>query len=369
MGQNLNRPHMLDEIYQQPLAVLATARDANVRQTLAQLGPELARRRRILMAGTGTSRHAAIAGKYMLEQLARVPVEVEHSSEVQHGASLPAEDTLFVALSQSGETADTIAAQRVARAAGACTLAVANAAGATLMTEASARVHVKAGPELAVPSTKAFAAQLTAMYLLAVAVAQAQERISPQAAAALLAELLHIPAKIEQALGCEAQCATLAEDHARFTRFLFAGRGIHAAVAMDAALKVKETSYLAAEAMPAGEIWHGPLATIDEEMAVVLMVTRDESDRQSIARYEKSLANARELRGRAGSVIAVATQGDRGVIDAADHVIFVPSAAELLLPLLEIVPLQLFAYFLATSLGRDVDHPRNLSKSVLAEKL
>jgi glucosamine--fructose-6-phosphate aminotransferase (isomerizing) len=320
------------------------------------------------MAGTGTSRHVAIAGKYMLEHLARVPVEVEHSSEVQHGTSIPTEDTLFVALSQSGETADTIAAQRVARLGGACTLAIANAPAATLMTEASARIHVKAGPELAVPSTKAFSAQLTAMYLLALSAAQARERISPPAAEGLMAELLHIPTKIEQVLSCERQCATLADGHARFARFLFAGRGIHTAVALDAALKVKETSYLAAEGMPAGEIWHGPLATIDEDMAVVLIVTRHEGDPESMARYEKTLANARALRGRAGSVIAVASHGDRYIAEAADHIIFVPSASELLLPLIEIVPLQLFAYYLATALGRDVDHPRNLSKSVLVER-
>ncbi|MDP9267969.1 MAG: SIS domain-containing protein [Acidobacteriota bacterium] len=361
--------HMLAEIYEQPAGVRATAQDAGIRDALVQLEPELARIGRILIAGTGTSRHAGVVAKFMIEGLAHIPTEVEYSSELQHGSSLPGPETLVIVISQSGETADTVSALRTARRAGARVLAISNVNDATMMYEADFRLHTKCGPERSVPSTKAFTAQLAALYLLALAAGKTRKRLTASQYKTHLDALLEIPAKLETALTSDGLCRELAGVLMSSEKFIFAGRGIHRGVAFDAALKFKETTYRCAQAYAGGEVWHGPLATVDLETAVFLLATRDRRDKQSEVRYEHTLSNLQSLKGRARAVIAIGIEGDDAVARAADVMIPVPSTSEYLLPLLEIVPLQLFAYHVATQLGHDVDRPRNLTKAVLQERL
>ncbi len=325
--------------------------------------------RDIRIVACGTSWHAAQAGKFMIERLARIPVEVDYGSEFRYRDPLVDSKTLTVCISQSGETADTLAAQREAKQKGSKTLAICNVVGSMVTREASGTILTHAGPEIGVASTKAFTSQLTALVLIALYLAQARGKLSADCAKALLQELTRVPHKMETILQTDEAGVyeALARQFFRYTNFLYLGRGIHYPIALEGALKLKEISYIHAEGYPAGEMKHGPNALIDENLPVVVLATRDESDHDSMTRYEKSVSNIKEVKARDGIVIAVATEGDQLAREASDHVIEIPPAPEIMAPILEIIPLQLLAYHIAVRRGCDVDQPRNLAKSVTVE--
>ncbi len=363
--------HMLKEIFEQPAAVLRTIESLAVLPGLLDEFvrwpiPELQNIRRILIAASGSSRHAGIAGKVMIEALTRIPVEVAFSSELQYSQVTAGAETLVIVITQSGETADTLGALRAVKRNGVRVLAISNVADSPIMREADAGIHTKAGPELAIPSTKSFSAQLAALAALAIWLA-AKRGAHHEDTAARTQALHAVPAKIKEALGCSSRCEALAQRYGWCEDFFFAGRGVHYAIALDGALKLKEASYIHAEAFPAGEIPHGPLALVDERITAVLIATRERSDVDSIQRYERTVGLIRELKGRAAKVIVVANEPDPALVRLVDDLVEVPSAPELLLPLIEIVPLQFFAYYTAKVHGRDVDRPRSLTKAVLTE--
>jgi glucosamine--fructose-6-phosphate aminotransferase (isomerizing) len=303
----------------------------------------------------------------MIEHLVRVPVEVDYASEWRYRDPVLAPDSLTMLISQSGETADTIAAQREAKGKGSKTIAICNVVGSMITREAHGTVYTRAGPEIGVASTKAFTAQLTALYLFALYLAEVRGVISPEQARDSIAQLMLVPAKLETLLSREEECEKLAKEYMRSRDFLFLGRGIHYPIALEGALKLKEISYIHAEGYPAGEMKHGPNALIDENLPVVILATCDRADPGSVVRYEKTLSNLKEVKARSGRVIALATDGDEEIIEAADHVLYIPPAPEILVPTLEIVPLQLLAYHIAARRGCDIDQPRNLAKSVTVE--
>ena len=315
----------------------------------------------------GTSWHAALAGKFMIERLAQIPVEVDYGSEFRYRDPIIGNNSLVIAISQSGETADTLAALREARRKGAKILGICNVVGSMLTRESSGTVYTHAGPEIGVASTKAFTGQLTALMLTALYLAQVRGKLTPTAARNLMQELTRLPHKLETILRHDAAFEDLAKQFFRHTDFLYLGRGIHYPIALEGALKLKEISYIHAEGYPAGEMKHGPNALIDENLPVVVIATRDESDPASMLRYEKTLSNLQEVKARDGIVIAVVTEGDHLARDIANHIVEVPAAPELISPILEIVPLQLLAYHIAVRRGCDVDQPRNLAKSVTVE--
>jgi glutamine---fructose-6-phosphate transaminase (isomerizing) len=323
----------------------------------------------VRIVACGTSWHAGLAGKFMIEQLARLPVEVDYGSEFRYRNPILDGKTLTVCISQSGETADTLAAQREAKSKGSPTLAICNVMGSMITREAAGTILTHAGPEIGVASTKAFTAQLTALLLLAVHLGQVRGRLSAEAAKNLLQEFTRMPHKMETALQADATgfYENLARQFFRHTDFLYLGRGIHYPIALEGALKLKEISYIHAEGYPAGEMKHGPNALIDENLPVVVLATRDESSPDAMTRYEKSVSNIKEVKARDGIVISIVTKGDHLAREASDHIIELPPAPELLVPLLEIIPLQLLAYHIAVRRGCDVDQPRNLAKSVTVE--
>ena len=365
---------MLKEIYEQPRAV----RDTTLGRISQETGhvfldemeiteAEFKALKKINIAACGTSWHAAQAGKFMIERLARVPVEVDYASEWRYRDPIVPTDTVTVVISQSGETADTIAAQREAKAKGSKTLAICNVVGSMITREAAGTIYTHAGPEIGVASTKAFTAQLTALYVFALYLGQVRGAITGEQAKDAVHELTRMPGKLEHLLTHEEDCEDLAKQYIRSQDFLFLGRGIHYPIALEGALKLKEISYIHAEGYPAGEMKHGPNALIDENLPVVIIATRDPKDALSMVRYEKTCSNLKEVKARSGQVIALATVGDHEIREAADHVIYIPEAPEELLPILEIVPLQLLAYHIAVRRGCDVDQPRNLAKSVTVE--
>ncbi len=323
----------------------------------------------VRIVACGTSWHAGLAGKFMIEQLARLPVEVDYGSEFRYRNPILDGKTLTVCISQSGETADTLAAQREAKSKGSPTLAICNVMGSMITREAAGTVLTHAGPEIGVASTKAFTSQLTALLLLAAHLGQVRGKLSGEAAKNILQEFTRIPHKMETALQADETglYENLARQFFRQADFLYLGRGIHYPIALEGALKLKEISYIHAEGYPAGEMKHGPNALIDENLPVVVLATRDESDPDAMTRYEKSVSNIKEVKARDGIVISIVTQGDHLAREASDHVIELPPAPELLVPLLEIIPLQLLAYHIAVRRGCDVDQPRNLAKSVTVE--
>src|SRR5277367_4696812 len=323
----------------------------------------------VRIVACGTSWHAGLAGKFMIERLARLPVEVDYGSEFRYRDPILDSKTLTVCISQSGETADTLAAQREAKSKGSPTLAICNVMGSMITREAAGTILTHAGPEIGVASTKAFTAQLTALLLLAIRLGEVHGKLAPDVAKTLMLEFTRIPHKIEQVLQADATgfYETLARQFFRFTDFLYLGRGIHYPIALEGALKLKEISYIHAEGYPAGEMKHGPNALIDENLPVVVLATRDDNDPDSVTLYEKSVSNIKEVKARDGIVIAIVTANDRLAREAADHIIELPAAPELLVPLLEIIPLQLLAYHIAVRRGCDVDQPRNLAKSVTVE--
>jgi glucosamine--fructose-6-phosphate aminotransferase (isomerizing) len=304
----------------------------------------------------------------MIERLARLPVDVDYASEYRYRNPIADSNVLGLLITQSGETADTLAAQREMKALGSKTVAICNVVDAMVAREAHGAIYTHAGPEIGVASTKAFTAQLTALFLLALKLGQLRGHLDAAQSVALIEELSRIPVKIEEVLRSRsAQCEQLAKDFSTARDFLYLGRGIHFPIALEGALKLKEISYIHAEGYPAGEMKHGPNALIDETLPVVVLATRDESDPASKLRYEKTLSNIQEVTARSGRVIAVATEGDTSIGSLVEHVIHIPPAIELLSPLIEIVPLQLLAYYIAVRRGCDVDQPRNLAKSVTVE--
>jgi glucosamine--fructose-6-phosphate aminotransferase (isomerizing) len=365
---------MLKEIYEQPRAV----RDTTLGRVSQDTGhifldpmeiteAEFRAAKKINITACGTSWHAGQAGKFMIESLARVPVEVDYASEWRYRDPIIAPDTITIVISQSGETADTIAAQREAKAKGSKTLAICNVVGSMITREAAGTLYTHAGPEIGVASTKAFTAQLTALYLFALFLAQVRGSMTREQASAAVQELTRIPGKLEALLTRDDECDDLAKRFQRAHDFLFLGRGIHYPIALEGALKLKEISYIHAEGYPAGEMKHGPNALIDENLPVVIIATKDVNNPGSVLRYEKTMSNLKEVKARSGVVIALATEGDEEIKEAADHVLSVPAAPEELSPILEIVPLQLLAYHIAVRRGCDVDQPRNLAKSVTVE--
>jgi glutamine---fructose-6-phosphate transaminase (isomerizing) len=365
---------MLKEIYEQPRAVRDTTLGRISQDTghvyldeMQVTDDEFRAAQKLNIAACGTSWHAALAGKFMVERLARVPVEVDYASEWRYREPIIGPDTLTMLISQSGETADTIAAQREAKAKGSKTLAVCNVVGSMITREAAGTIYTHAGPEIGVASTKAFTSQLTAMYLFALFLAEVRGAVTEDEARHAVYELTRLPGKLEHLLTRDEQTEELAKLYVRSQDFLFLGRGIHYPIALEGALKLKEISYIHAEGYPAGEMKHGPNALIDENLPVVILATRDENDPLSTLRYEKTMSNLKEVKARSGQVIAIATDGDNDIKEAADHVLYVPPAPEELLPILEIVPLQLLAYHIAVRRGCDVDQPRNLAKSVTVE--
>jgi len=324
---------------------------------------------KVRIVACGTSWHAAHAGKFMIEKLARIPVEVDYGSEFRYRDPILDSKTLTVCISQSGETADTLAAQREAKQKGSPTLAICNVMGSMVTREAAGTLLTHAGPEIGVASTKAFTSQLASLVLLASYLGQIRGKLSPEAARHLMLEFTRIPHKIETILQADETgfYENLARQLFRHTDFLYLGRGVHYPIALEGALKLKEISYIHAEGYPSGEMKHGPNALIDENLPVVVLATRDDSDPASLTLYEKSVSNIKEVKARDGIVISVVTQGDHLAREASDHIIELPPAPELLATMLEIVPLQLLAYHIAIRRGCDVDQPRNLAKSVTVE--
>jgi glutamine---fructose-6-phosphate transaminase (isomerizing) len=368
-------PHyMLKEIFEQPQALRDTIEPrVSLEQATVQLdevrigADELRKLRRINIVASGTSRHAGMAGQYMIQELVNLPVEVDYASEFEYRNPLIGRGELTIVITQSGETADTTAAQREARAKGSPTIAISNVVDSTIAREADGVIYTHAGPEISIASTKAFTAQMAVLFLFGLYLGQVRGKLTKEQMQYYLRELLDLPGKVEIVLQSAPDCERLADKYQRVQDFLFLGRAIHYPVAMDGALKLKEVSYVHAEGYPSGETKHGPNALIDESLPVVILATCDRNDAGSVLRYEKNLANIKGFKQQSGHVIAVATAGDEAMGKLADHTIFVPRTPELLLPILEIVPLQLFAYYMAVRKGLDVDRPRNLVKSVTLE--
>jgi glutamine---fructose-6-phosphate transaminase (isomerizing) len=372
-GSSQNSPAMLREIYEQPQTLRETIRrnvDGNniFSAEVESIDSAFTGIRKIIIVASGSSRNAGLAGEIIMEDLADVAVDVEYSSEYCLRSTQAGRDSIVIVITQSGETADTIAAQRESIRRGAKTIAISNVAESTIAREASATLITYAAPECAVPATKSFTAQLSILYLFALFLAQKCGRISPGVVHTHLSRLARVPNQIERELSAwDSQAAKVARFVQDAKAFLYLGRGIHYAIAREGALKLKEVSYVQAEGMPAGELRHGPNALVDEKLVVVALATRDASDSDSTLRFQKTMGVLEYVRSCGGQVIAIAAEGDSEVSQVADRVIFVPAAPELLLPILEVVPLQLFAYHFATMNGCDVDHPRHLVKAVVRE--
>jgi glucosamine--fructose-6-phosphate aminotransferase (isomerizing) len=366
--------YMLKEIYEQPRAVRDTT-IGRVSQTTGHVyldemeisEAEFREFTSIKAIACGTSLHAAMAGKYMLEELARIPVEVDYASEFRYRDPIIDDKTLIIAISQSGETADTIAAVRESKEKGAKILSICNVNGSMLTRESNGTVLTHAGPEIGVASTKAFTSQMTVLYLLALHMGQQRGVLTDEESLGHVHELNSLPVKMETLLGCDDLVEKLSREFHRAQDFLYLGRGINYPIALEGALKLKEISYIHAEGYPAGEMKHGPNALIDEDLPVVVVCTRDDASEASRLRYEKTLSNIVEVKARDGVVIAVVTEGDSEVREVADFVIEIPRASDLISPILSIVPLQLLAYHIGVRRGCDVDQPRNLAKSVTVE--
>jgi glucosamine--fructose-6-phosphate aminotransferase (isomerizing) len=365
---------MQKEIFEQPRAV----RDTLIGRISLDTGKvfldqmnitedEFRKFQTIKIVACGTSWHAGLAGKFMIEKLAKIPVEVDYGSEFRYRDPIINPGTLSVAISQSGETADTLAAQREAKSKGANTICICNVVGSMMTREANGTIYTHAGPEIGVASTKAFTGQLTALAVLALYLGQVRGTLPPDTARKLMQELTNIPQKMDSILRHDAESEELARQFFRHTDFLYLGRGIHYPIALEGALKLKEISYIHAEGYPAGEMKHGPNALIDENLPVVVIATRDDNDPASVQRYEKTVSNLQEVRARDGIVISVVTEGDRMARDSSQHVIEIPTVPEIFAPILEIMPLQMLAYHIAVRRGCDVDQPRNLAKSVTVE--
>ena len=364
---------MRREIYEQPQAVAKTI-DKHLKDdtifpgALEAIENALLTFEKLIIAASGSSRHAGLAGEIMIEDLSGVAVDVEYASEYCYRSTHAAVDPIVMVITQSGETADTIAAQREALTRGVKTIAISNVPDTTIVREAGAALISGAGPELSVPATKSFTTQLTILYLMALFLARKRGRMTSEVTRSYLQRLLRLPSAIEQNLRVwDGLAEEYGARHFQAEKFLYLGRGVHYAIAREGALKLKEISYAHAEGYPAGELKHGPSALVDENLPVVVLATCDHGDPDSGLRYRRTLDVMKEVKSRRGPVVAVATEGDKEVSAIADDVFFVPSAPELLLPIVEVIPLQLFAYHVAVRKGYDVDHPRNLVKAVVTE--
>jgi glutamine---fructose-6-phosphate transaminase (isomerizing) len=361
-------PHfMLKEIHEQPQAVSDTFLGRVVEGTgavaLPDLGfssEEIRAFRRVILVACGTSYNAALAGRFMVEELAGLPAEVDISSEFRYRNLLLGPETLVVAISQSGETADTLGAAKAAAAVGALVLAITNVVGSALSRESRATVYTHAGPEIGVASTKTFTATVTVCYLLALALGRERQYLSPNDARKRIEDLRDIPRLISSAISLNPHVADLARALAGYEHFLYLGRGLSHPVALEGALKLKELSYIHAEGYAGGEMKHGPIALIDERVPVLAVAPRDPS-------YDRILGNVEEVKARGGRVVALCHQGDTELEGRVDHVLVVPPTPDLLSPLVSVVPLQLLAYHMALARGCNVDQPRNLAKSVTVE--
>jgi len=369
-------PHfMLKEIFEQPKALAETIaprvslEPAGVRIAEEVRIPqdELRELKRINIVASGTSRHAGIVGQHIFQELVRLPVEVDYASEFENRNPLIGRAELTIVITQSGETADTTGAQREAKKKGSRTIAISKVLNSTIAREEDGVLYTNAGPEISIASTKAFTAQMAVLFLLAAYIGRVREDLSEEQLRGWIEELLDLPRKADEVLKQAPLCQRLAEHFRKMEDFLFLGRAIHYPIAMDGALKLKEVSYVHAEGYPTGETKHGPNALIDEHLPLVMIATCDRNDPGSVRRHEKDLANIRQFKEQSGRIIAIATEGDLETKALADEVVFVPQAPELLSPMLEIIPLQLFAYYTAVIKGLDVDRPRNLVKSVMQE--
>jgi glutamine---fructose-6-phosphate transaminase (isomerizing) len=366
--------HLIREIFEQPEGLRRTIEPrVSLEEALVHLedvrisSDELRALRRINIVASGTSRHAGMAGQFMIQELAGVPVDVDYASEFEYRNPMIGRGELSIFITQSGETADTTGAQREAKLKGSRTIAISNVTGSTIAREADGVIYTHAGPEISIASTKAFTAQMACLFFFALHLGRVKERVSPELAKHYIAELLALPVKTEAILAAADQVEQLAERYYRVDDFMFLGRAIHYPVAMDGALKLKEVSYIHAEGYPTGEAKHGPNALIDYRLPLVMIATCDPNDPGSVLRYEKNISNMEGFKKQGGTVIALATEGDAKIPKLANHTFSIPKAPELLSPILEIVPLQLFAYFVAAKRGLDVDHPRNLVKAVVRE--
>ena len=358
---------MLKEIFEQPRSIADSMRGRiNLEDATLQLGglrdylDKIARTDRIVIVACGTSWHAGLVGEYLFEELARVNVEVEYASEFRYRNPIIKEGDIVIAISQSGETADTLAALELAKSKGAIILGVCNVVGSSIARITHAGVYTHAGPEIGVASTKAFTAQVTVLSLIAIATAHKKGTISQNLYRDLLFGLDAIPSKVEKILKSAEQIKDIAKLFTFASNFIFLGRGLNFPVALEGALKLKEISYIHAEGYPAAEMKHGPIALIDEDMPVVFIATKDNS-------YDKIVSNIQEVKARKGRVIAIVTEGDTQIPGMVDFIIEVPRTNDLLLPLLTAIPLQLISYYIAVLRGRNVDQPRNLAKSVTVE--
>lgn len=358
---------MLKEIYEQPRSIYDSMRGRiNAATGLISLGglseheDRFAKADRIIIAACGTSWHAGLVAEYLIEEFARIPVEVEYASEFRYRNPIVGENDVVIAISQSGETADTLAAIELAKSKGALIYGICNVVGSSIPRTSDAGSYTHAGPEIGVASTKAFTAQVTLLLLLALSLAQKKGKIAKSRLIELLTELESIPAKIEHALKSNDQIVEISKQFKDATNFLYLGRGYNFPVALEGALKLKEISYIHAEGYPAAEMKHGPIALIDQEMPVVVIATKDRN-------YEKVVSNIQEVKARKGVVIAIVSEGDTTVSKMADYVIEVPETDEALSPLINTIPLQLLSYHIAVMRGCNVDQPRNLAKSVTVE--
>ena len=358
---------MLKEIYEQSHSIQDTFRGRIAADLsdiklggLYDVMDRLVNARRIIIIGCGTSWHAGLVGEYLFEDLARIPAEVEYASEFRYRNPLINKDDVIIAISQSGETADTLAAIHLAKAAGALVLGICNVVGSSIPRETDAGVYTHAGPEIGVASTKAFTAQLTVLAMMAMKIGHIRGYLKDQRYQALIRELTGIPAKIEKILSCNEDFKQIARLYKLANNFLYLGRGYFFPIALEGALKLKEISYIHAEGYPAAEMKHGPIALIDARMPVVVIAAKDKS-------YDKIVSNIQEVKARNGIVIAIVTEGDTVIKNLADHVLEIPQAEEGLTPLLAVIPLQLLSYHIAVMRGCNVDQPRNLAKSVTVE--
>ncbi|HEX8658501.1 MAG TPA: glutamine--fructose-6-phosphate transaminase (isomerizing) [Hymenobacter sp.] len=358
---------MLKEIFEQPRSILDSMRGRLELESghlnmggIRAYEQKFVNAQRIIVVACGTSWHAGLVAEYLIEDLARIPVEVEYASEFRYRNPIITERDIVIAISQSGETADTLAAIELAKSKGATIFGVCNVVGSSIARATDAGAYTHAGPEIGVASTKAFTAQVTVLTLLAMIMGQKRGTITDTKLRELMVELDTIPAKVEKALELDAEIQAIAEIFKDATNFLYLGRGYNFPVALEGALKLKEISYIHAEGYPAAEMKHGPIALIDENMPVVVIATRDSS-------YEKVVSNIQEVKARKGRIIAVVSEGDTVIPSMAEFVIEVPHTSEVLMPLVSVVPLQLLSYHIAVLRGCNVDQPRNLAKSVTVE--
>jgi len=373
-GSSDNFAHaMRREIYEQPDAIARTIEkhlkdDVIFPGELQPIENALLTFEKLIIAASGSSRHAGLAGEIMIEDLSGVAVDVEYASEYCYRSTHAAVDPIVMVITQSGETADTLAAQREALTRGVKTIAISNMPDTTIVREAGAALITGAGPERSIPATKSFTTQVTILYLMALFLARKRGRMTSEVTRSYLKRLLQLPEAIEKNLSTwDGLAEQFGAVHFQAEKFLYLGRGVHYAIAREGALKLKEISYAHAEGYPVGELKHGPNALVDENLPVVVLATCDRNDPDSVLRYRRTLDVMKEVRSRRGQLVTVATEGDQEVASIADRVFYVPAAPELLLPILEVIPLQLFAYYVAVKKGYDVDHPRNLVKAVVTE--